>query len=338
MLGRLKFNLDTLVNEMLDALPQDKLINGTVFDPSIGGGQFIKEVIRRKREAGKTEEEILNTVYGLEENNLRLGYAINKYDLVGNLSVGNYLELTHNMKFDIIIGNPPFQKNDNEAMRWTLWELFVKKSLQIADMVAMVTPQSITSPGPFNIIKDKALVINVDVTKHFNVGSTFCYFVADTTKKVKRTKIITSTKTYTKDVSNVPFLPLVINDETLAQIDYLVARPSRTWKRGELHTSNKELFVKDGKYSVMHTNAQELSTNTEHENKSKVRVSVSLSGYPTFRVIKDAYVSQACFWTEFKTMKEAKAFAEECNGEQIQKILAVFKWSGWNSKEVIQCL
>jgi hypothetical protein len=256
-----------------------------------------------------------------------------------NVITADFLEWDDmGMKFDVIVGNPPYQKKDNEASRWTLWELFVKKSLDMADIVAMVTPQSITSPGPFNIIKDKVRVISVDVAKYFNVGSTFCYFIVDTANKVSSTKIITGDKTYKKNVSKVPFLPLVVNDETLEQIEYLASRNARTWKRGELHTSKKSLFSKTGKYSVMHTNAQELATNEEHVNKNKIRVSVSLSGYPTFRVIKGGYVSQACFWTEFKTMKEAKEFAKECNSEYIQSIMGVFKWSGWNSKEVIQCL
>jgi hypothetical protein len=202
----------------------------------------------------------------------------------------------------------------------------------------MVTPQSITSPGPFSLIKDRAEVINIDVSKHFNVGSTFCYFIASNHKKPGPTRLITGDKEFTADVSTLPFLPFVINEETLAQIDWLKNRKSRKWKRGELHTSNKNLFVDNGKYKVMHTNAQELSTDTEHQNLTKIRVCVSLSGYPKFQVIQNSYASQACVWTEFSTVKEANDFADECNGEFVQSILQVFKWSGWNSKDVIEYL
>ena len=88
----------------------------------------------------------------------------------------------------------------------------------------------------------------------------------------------------------------------------------------------------------MHTNAQELRTDTVHPNLQKIRVCVSLSGYPKFQVIKDSYASQACMWTEFTSIKKAKEFAKECNDEYVQRILKVFKWSGWNSKEVIEYL
>ena len=71
MIGRLKFEFNNLVNQILDQIPEELLINGTVLDPSIGGGQFIKEVERRKRAAGKTDAEIASTVFGIEENVLR---------------------------------------------------------------------------------------------------------------------------------------------------------------------------------------------------------------------------------------------------------------------------
>ena len=240
--------------------------------------------------------------------------------------------------FSEVVANPPYQKDGSTAKRWTLWEEFVKKSKTLAANVTMVTPQSITSPGTFNLIKDHATVINIDVSKHFNVGSTFCYWTIDTTKLSTSTKIITDTKEYQLDLTKIDFLPATITDETLGLINTLTSRKARTWKRGELHTSNTSLFSTTGKYDVMHTNAQTLKSNTDHPNRTKIRVVVTLSGYPTFQVITNGYASQACFWTECVSIEDAQALANECNGAKIQKILEVFKWSGWNSKEVIKCL
>jgi hypothetical protein len=251
---------------------------------------------------------------------------------------GDFIELEFDMKFDVIVGNPPYQKSGSTAKRWTLWEEFVKKSKTLATNVTMVTPQSITSPGTFNLIKDHATVINIDVSKHFNVGSTFCYWTIDTTKPSTSTKIITDTKEYQLDLTKIDFLPATITDETLGLINTLTSRKARTWKRGELHTSNTSLFSTTGKYDVMHTNAQTLKSNTDHPNRTKIRVVVTLSGYPTFQVVTNGYASQACFWTECVSIEDAQALANECNGAEIQKILEVFKWSGWNSKEVIKCL
>ena len=343
MLSRIKFKIDPLVEEILDRCPEYLWISNTTkfFDPAIGGGQFVAAIEQSLRRYGHSDANIRSRVFGFEESELHIRYAVNKHNLVGQYAKKSYekfLQLDNTMKFDLVVGNPPFQKSNNEAKRWTLWDQFVKKSFELSDNVAMVTPQSITSPGPFSLIKDRAEIINIDVSKHFNVGSTFCYFIGSNHKKPGLTRLITGDKEFTADVSTLPFLPFVINDETLAQIDWLKNRKSKKWKRGELHTSNKNLFVDNGKYRVMHTNAQELSTDTEHPNLNKIRVCVSLSGYPKFQVIQGAYASQACVWTEFKTVKEASDFADECNGEFVQSILQVFKWSGWNSKDVIEYL
>ena len=263
----------------------------------------------------------------------RLGFETVRWE-----DIEQYQQRNNIMKFDVIVGNPPYQKENSKAKRWTLWEEFVTKSKTLADMVVMVTPQSITSPGTFNLIKDNATVINIDVSKYFDVGSTFCYWIIDNTTPSTSTKVITDKAEYQLDLSKIDFLPTTITDETLALINTLTSRKARTWKRGELHTSNTKLFNATGPHTVIHTNAQTLKSDTNHPNRTKIRVVVSLSGYPTFRVLTDGYVSQACFWTECVSIEDAQTLANECNGAEIQKILEVFKWSGWNSKEVIKCL
>lgn len=343
MLSRMKFEIEPLVNEILDHLPQNVWQSDSItfIDPALGGGQFVKEIERRLRDAGHSDQNISKRVFGFEESDLHIRFAVNKHKLVGQYAKKPYkkiLELDDKMKFGVVVGNPPFQKNDNDAKRWTLWEQFVKKSMELGDVVAMITPQSVTSPGPFNLIKDKATVINIDIGKHFNVGSTFCYFVAPNRSNTGTAKLISKEGTYHHKISSVPFLPFVINDQTLSQINWLQQRRSRTWKRGELHTSNKSSFNSDGKYRVVHTNAQELRTDVDHPNRTKIRVCVSLSGYPRFQTIQDCYVSQACVWTEFADLTSARAFEAECNSNTVQDILGIFKWSGWNSKEVIQYL
>lgn len=343
MLSRIKFNIDPLVQEILDQLPESVWVSSTTkfLDPALGGGQFVLAIEQRLRARGHSDSNIRDRVFGFEESDLHLRYAVNKHKLVGRyakMSYDDFLNLDDSMKFDVVVGNPPYQRSDNDAKRWTLWEQFVKKSFELANTVAMITPQSITSPGPFALIKEKATVVDVDVSKHFNVGSTFAYFVAHNQPNLGNAKLITNNGEFEYDIKNVDFLPFVITEETLEQINWLKQRNSRKWKRGELHTSNKDLFDANGKYDVIHTNAQTLKSNARHSNLSKIRVCVTLSGYPKFLVIKDAYCSQATMWTEFDTLSEAESFADECNGSYIQSIMKTFKWSGWNSREIIEHL
>lgn len=259
--------------------------------------------------------------------------------LCGAMGIDTITSLESDMKFDLVLGNPPFQKG-HDAKRWTLWQEFVEKAFEISPTVAFVTPQSITGPRALEKIKG-ASVLNLDVSKHFKVGSTFCYWVVNRDNPSKWTRVVTEEETFDLDFNTVPFLPLEITDKNLELLNSLVSRQSdRVWKRGEFHTTYKEMIAKKGGTEVFHTNAQTLAVTKafQHDNLNKVRVAVSLSGYPEFKVIKGQYCSQATLWTEFSTLKEAREFAKECNGEEIQEMLKVYKWSGWNSKEVISLL
>jgi hypothetical protein len=335
---RVKQDFGSLVNEILDKLPQDKLIQGTVCDPEMGGGQFMIEVERRKKAAGLTDQQIAETCYGFVDCEATVYYLYNKYKLLGTYIAHPILERGVDVKFDIIVGNPPYQREENSAKRWTLWEEFVNFSIQNADVIALVVPQSITSPTSFVTICNKCDILNLNVKKHFKVGSTFCYFVYNKNKSDSITSVVTDKEEFKLDISSYPFLPNEVNIDTLAMLNDLLKRNKRIWKRGEFHTSDKSNFCDEGKYDVMHTNAQNFRSNKEHPNRHKMRVAVSLSGYPIFKVITDGYCSQACFWTEVSSLEEAEKLSEECNSEHMQNLMKTFKWSGWNSKEVIQLL
>lgn len=338
LLARLKFDIGILVDRILDHIPQDRLIHGRVLDPAMGGGQFLKAVEQRKRAAGLGDHEIRDSVHGWENNVIRVNYAVNRHGLAGTCSVRSFLDGGDNMRFDVIVGNPPYQRDDSAAKRWTLWDRFANEALDRADLVAMVVPQSLMSPGKiWDRVKASCKVLETDVSKHFNVGSTFCYFISDV-QHSGSTRVISLGCEKEIAVDTLPFLPPKVTDHTLALLDRLLSRPRRDWHRGELHTSNKRLFSDSGRYTVMHTNAQTLRTDVQHANLHRIRVGVTLSGYPRFQAVRDAYMSQACMWTEFPDHATAEAFAAECNGPEIQEMLSTFKWSGWNSKQVIELL
>lgn len=62
------FTPSWVVNEMIDMVLREsgKSIYGTWFEPAFGRGAFLTEILRRKLEAGMSEEDACKTIYGVE--------------------------------------------------------------------------------------------------------------------------------------------------------------------------------------------------------------------------------------------------------------------------------
>jgi Eco57I restriction-modification methylase len=135
MIFRLKMEIASLVNEMISKLPDTLFLSDstTFLDPSMASGQYVAAIEQRLRKHGHSDENIKSRVFGVEKNMLRINYAIKKNKLVGTYSVDkNDIPsiLIGNMKFDAIVGNPPYQKKVGERKTEPLWHIFVENSIK----------------------------------------------------------------------------------------------------------------------------------------------------------------------------------------------------------------
>jgi hypothetical protein len=115
---------------------------------------------------------------------------------------GDFITTEFDMKFNVVVGNPPFQESkedgDRKDQASNLWSKFWAKSFKLTNpdsVIALITPTSWLSPSADLKGKDKIdnedrlwNVFNkhtsranvVDVSKHFQgVGSSFGYVVVD---------------------------------------------------------------------------------------------------------------------------------------------------------------
>jgi hypothetical protein len=230
MLARIKFDIAELVNLMLDQLPDQVIINGTFLDPAMGGGQFVKEIERRKRLAGKTDQEIQATVFGIEKNILRRDYAVNRFGLVGTYSVGDFMTATSNIKFDVIIGNPPFE-NPGKSKGQKLWYKYIFKAHELVNAggyLAMVTPSSWirggVNHGRQGVLKDifgveqlQVAAFN-DVTKRYFGKSAIeiSWWILERTANYKKTKMILRDTTLELDLKGVEVLSPVADSDAMS--------------------------------------------------------------------------------------------------------------------------
>lgn len=193
-----------LVNEMLDKLPVEvfKSNSTTFLDPGFGNGTFLIEIVKRLRKEGHSIENIQERVYGCEISH-RLFNKVSK--LFSNYNFHKlYKEdfLTkdfNNMKFDVVIGNPPYQDSDNVGRRKdkakNLWSKFIQKGyglLKDEGHLGIICPNAWLSPSAdigkgkkgLRFLRDyfsegSLYHVNVkDVNKHFpTVAVEISYFL-----------------------------------------------------------------------------------------------------------------------------------------------------------------
>ena len=278
------------------------------------------------REAYPEARIVCGEVFPFFHEHLRsLGFEVVEWDKV-------------DMKFDLVIGNPPYQ-NTHAAKRWPLWHEFVIRSKMLSSQhVALVTPNSWIGAGASDVksaIWQSMIYCNMDVGKHFDVGSTFSYFLLDVNTETETFDVYTKKGIVTVP-RTVPWLPNDISPESLSINQKFFCNPTFGFKRGECHTSNKDNFDTTG-FDVFHTNAQTLYWKKPPPNYTAFKAAISLSGYSSFKLGKNFGVSQAA---AYMLLEEDEIVPAESlfNSRLFSWILQVNKWSGWNSLEVIKSL
>lgn len=141
-----------LVREIIGKLPVDWSNSKLRFaDLACGRGMFLLVIIETLLEAGHSLDHIVeHMIYGvdIDKKNVDAAYAFigqNKYK--ANITCVDALTWKPNMKFDVIVGNPPYQDSSTvvQGSRGNLWHKFVFLAdglLNDDGILAFVTPDS----------------------------------------------------------------------------------------------------------------------------------------------------------------------------------------------------
>ena len=212
MLSRIKFEIEPLVAEMLGQLPNSVWASktSTFFDPAIGGGQFVRAIEQRLRDNGHSDANIRSRIFGFEESELHIRFAVNKYKLVGQyakMPYNKFFDLDNTMKFDVVVGNPPFKNGNETGGKSSLWRKIVAKSWTLvkdSGTLIMVAPQFPNSANDLGHIftKNQTNTVWTKISHHFpGVGSSF--FAWSVTKAPKTTDTLFINDGIRLDVTSV---------------------------------------------------------------------------------------------------------------------------------------
>lgn len=144
----------------------------------------------------------------------------NKIKIAKRLDVKYITELKTNMKFDVVLANPPYQDDAKNPLYYKFHNLVVNELLKPNGITAFITPDSMavsletgTVKGCHTVEQREIVLLNIstDIKKiHFkDVGiNNFCYYIVKNTPKTSNIyPIVTSSGTRQGTIS--PLKPLI---------------------------------------------------------------------------------------------------------------------------------
>jgi predicted RNA methylase len=341
-----------------------------IVDLTCGRGTFLLAISAKLLEYGHTPIQIASMIYGYDVNPVQSAIARKSLFLALGVEPSVYcensLEKIWNMKFDVIVGNPPFGESDSDGNRKSLstnlWSKFVDKSVNelLVDggYLAMITPASWAGPtknlsGGRYLLKDvlaknNTTYINLSnsLGKHFSgVGSTFSYYIVQHAQYGGSTIIeLNDGAQITVDLRQYDSLPTINN--ALAYSINLKYSAKITGKviAGQLQSKNiiKYSETQDSvfTYPVYHTPAKGERywyTNVPHPNLNDHKVMISLSGkYQPKSDYGTMGFTDMCLAYIVKDGETVDSAYSVINSKLFHFIMACNKWSGFNNKEVIR--
>lgn len=119
-----------------------------VLEPSVGAGAFIPKLIN------KYKDKLCLSINDIDKKQIELSLEVfnlfrENYNEIQS-SILDFMEFKNNIKFDLIIGNPPFEKKGNQH----LFISFLKKALDLSSCVSFIVPKTFLSSPEYKIERD----------------------------------------------------------------------------------------------------------------------------------------------------------------------------------------
>lgn len=366
----------SLVKEMLDTLPKEVWSNPNLkwFDPANGAGTFpyvviymlMKGLSQWQPDVEKRYKHIVeNMIYTceLQSRNVFLWLCgvdpKNEYETKSYW--GSFLDegFDYHMKnvwnvekFDIIIGNPPYQDvNENggaQPKNHNLWSKFIMKSTDMTKgYLLFVTPDSWRSPSSkiFQLFKSNDLIFaNFDTAKFFpGVGSTFSYWLL----KIGTYSGNTVISGVSMDMNKVFYIPNGDKHSTPIHLKTIMESNEKfdvMCDTTSNHSSSKKSNLsktqtEEKTYKMYHTNAQSFFSNTKSKNHDDKKVLFTISGY--FNPIYDCgetSTSEICLYILVDDDISGARLLNILNSKLYKFLINTGKWSGFLNKDIIRKL
>jgi hypothetical protein len=279
----------------------------------------------------------------------------NQYKM--NLNEGNSLELnTENIwgikKFDLVMGNPPYNKSKDGILKGgyggrSLWDLFVVKSLNDwvceNSYLVFIHPPSWRKPEHYlwEVLGKKQLLYlktysKKEGNKIFGCSTLVDYYVLKNTNIYKETIIDGQDgKSYSINLNDWNFLPSGAFDnikQILGKNEVLYS--SSIYDTRRPYVNNTKTKTEKNYLPVVHNMTKKdglgfvySSENKGHFGVSKVILSFGEFQYPYNDWNGEYGMSQICYGLKINSKEEGDKIVEAINSLKFKEILKYTKWS-----------
>lgn len=307
-----------------------------------------------------TEIDVLVDIFGVDIIN-KIVYN-DKYSFLCNqikhkypnirVMKGDFLEVEFNMKFDVTVGNPPYQNSNenNQGSSGKLWMKFVEKSISLLEnegYMVLVHPigwRQLNNKMWKNIYQTyqiESVVIEPKV--NWNVGVEVDYYVLKNTPYTLPTKVTYNDGTVQMvDFRNVN--GLLSNANITNVLDKIQSPDTLKFNHKHSHDTRREYMSPTKKkgfmYPIQHTGAQEpWWSSKKHEWQDMKKVIVSRSGYlEPFYDAGESGTSQESYSVFVSSMKEGMYIIRLLNSKLYRFIIQVQKTNGFNDIKMLNTL
>lgn len=351
-----------LIDDIINKIPEKYFISkdSTFLDPFSGRGGFIKSIIKKLKKFGHSNSNISKRVFAndlsIRQINYLRRYFDNKLENTSTLDILCNKE-SFNMKFDVIVGNPPYNITDTSgSQKQSAYIHFIEKLIENAEYHSFVIPANwLSHPkdtdflGKFktNMIKNWNVseiiyFTKEDAAEKFSWPSVIggvCYFVSDKNYRKNTIKFVNKTtgKTQISDFTVNNFISPEIPADLIERVYSTISnypKMSNRHQRGKIGSKEVKTMEK-GNTKVIASKGNIYYVNAEYDNITKLACKYS-SEYKISDHIqlveKDTLLTESFMYFEIKDNESYESMKSYLSTSIVEFLRLIVDYNHNNTK------